>query len=84
MAAVQETVDKVKTLDVDAYKYGFTTQILAASIRNANHVSQAALIGADVVTAPAAVLKGLVNHPLTDKGLAQFVKDWAATGQKIV
>ncbi len=64
--------------------YGFTTQILAASIRNANHVSQAALIGADVVTAPAAVLKGLVNHPLTDKGLAQFVKDWAATGQKIV
>ena len=64
--------------------YGFTTQILAASIRSANHVSQAALIGADVVTAPAAVLKGLVNHPLTDKGLAQFTKDWAATGQKIV
>ncbi len=63
--------------------YGFTTQILAASIRSANHVSQAALVGADVVTAPAAVLKSLVNHPLTDKGLAQFVKDWAATGQKI-
>lgn len=64
--------------------YGFSTQILAASIRNANHITQAALIGADVVTAPAGVLKGLVNHPLTDKGLAQFVKDWAATGQKIL
>lgn len=64
--------------------YGFTTQILAASIRSANHVSQAALIGADVVTAPYAVLKSLINHPLTDKGLAQFTRDWAATGQTIV
>ena len=64
--------------------YDFKTQILAASIRSANHVTQAALIGADVVTAPAAVLRSLVNHPLTDKGLAQFTKDWVATGQKIV
>jgi transaldolase len=64
--------------------YGFKTQILAASIRSANHVTESALAGADVVTAPYAVLKGLASHPLTDKGLAQFLKDWAATGQKIV
>ncbi len=64
--------------------YGFETEILAASIRGANHVKKAALAGADVVTAPAAVLKALALHPLTDKGLAQFVKDWASTGQKIL
>ena len=64
--------------------YGFTTEILAASIRSANHVSESALAGADVVTAPPNVLKSLASHPLTDKGLAQFLKDWEATGQKIV
>lgn len=63
--------------------YGFETQILAASIRTANHVREAALIGADVVTAPPSVLRSLIAHPLTDKGLEQFLKDWAATGQKI-
>jgi transaldolase len=63
--------------------YGFGTEILAASIRTPNHVKEAALIGADVVTAPPAVLRSLAQHPLTDKGLAQFLKDWAATGQKI-
>ncbi len=64
--------------------YSFKTQILAASIRTANHVTQCALIGADVMTAPPAVIKGLASHPLTDKGLEQFLKDWAATGQKIL
>jgi transaldolase len=64
--------------------YGFETQILAASIRTANHVTQCALIGADVVTAPPAVIKGLASHVLTDKGLDQFTKDWAKTGQKIL
>lgn len=64
--------------------YGFDTQILAASIRTANHVSQCALIGADVVTAPPAVIKSLASHALTDKGLDQFMKDWAKTGQKIL
>ncbi len=63
--------------------YDFTTQILAASIRSVNHISDAARIGADVITAPPAVIKSMVNHPLTDKGLAQFLKDWEATGQKI-
>ncbi|MDG1279904.1 MAG: fructose-6-phosphate aldolase [Pseudorhodobacter sp.] len=64
--------------------YDFTTQILAASIRTANHVTQCALIGADVVTAPPGVIKGLASHVLTDKGLDQFMKDWAKTGQKIL
>lgn len=64
--------------------YSFKTQILAASIRTANHVTQCALIGADVMTAPPAVIKALASHPLTDKGVEQFTKDWAATGQKIL
>ena len=64
--------------------YGYETQILAASIRTANHITQCALIGADVVTAPPAVIKAMVSHPLTDKGLEQFLKDWAKTGQKII
>jgi transaldolase len=59
------------------------TEILAASIRTVGHVREAALIGADVVTVPPSILKALVQHPLTDKGLAQFVADWAKTGQKI-
>ena len=59
-------------------------EILAASIRTANHVTQCALIGADVMTAPPAVIKGLASHVLTDKGLEQFMKDWAKTGQKIL
>ena len=64
--------------------YDFKTQILAASIRSANHVKDCAMIGADVVTAPPSVIKALANHVLTDKGLEQFLKDWAKTGQKII
>ena len=64
--------------------YGFETQILAASIRSANHMSDCAKIGADVATAPPAVIKAMVNHVLTDKGLDAFLKDWASTGQKIL
>lgn len=63
--------------------YAFQTEILAASIRTINHVKEAALIGADVATIPASILKALVTHPLTDKGIAGFVADWAKTGQKI-
>ena len=63
--------------------YGYETEILAASIRTINHVKDAALIGADVCTVPPATLKALVKHPLTDKGLEQFLADWAKTGQKI-
>jgi transaldolase len=64
--------------------YGFETQILAASVRSANHMSECAKIGADVATAPASVIKAMANHVLTDKGLAQFMADWAKTGQKII
>ncbi len=64
--------------------YGFETQILAASIRSVNHVKEAALIGADVMTAPPEVIKALASHPLTDKGLAAFLADAKAAGIKIV
>ena len=63
--------------------YDFDTEILAASIRSVNHVKEAALIGADVATVPAAVLKSLMKHPLTDKGLDLFLADWKKTGQSI-
>lgn len=62
----------------------FSTEILAASIRSVNHVRDAALIGADIATVPPAILKALVKHPLTDKGLEAFLADWKKTGQKIV
>ncbi|SOH92690.1 transaldolase [Monaibacterium marinum] len=64
--------------------YGYGTEILAASIRTVNHVSDCARIGADVITAPPEVLKKLASHPLTDAGLATFMADWAKTGQKIL
>ena len=60
------------------------TEILAASIRTVDHVRQAALIGADVATVPPGVLKALVAHPLTDKGVELFLADWKKTGQRIV
>ena len=63
--------------------YDFDTNILVASVRTANHIKEAALIGADYATAPAAVLKSLVKHPLTDKGIEQFLADWKKTGQSI-
>ncbi len=64
--------------------YGFETQILAASIRSVNHVLESARIGADVMTAPPAVIKSMINHPLTDKGLDAFLKDIAAADIKIL
>ncbi|WP_170379048.1 MULTISPECIES: fructose-6-phosphate aldolase [Ruegeria] len=64
--------------------YGYETEILAASIRTVNHVTDSARIGADVITAPPAVIKKLADHPLTDKGLETFLADWAKTGQKIL
>ncbi len=64
--------------------FGFGTEILAASIRSVNHIAESARIGADVITAPPGVIKAMVNHPLTDKGLATFMADWEKTGQKIL
>ncbi|ABF65111.1 fructose-6-phosphate aldolase [Ruegeria sp. TM1040] len=64
--------------------YGFETEILAASIRTVNHILDSARIGADVITAPPAVIKSMVNHPLTDKGLDAFLADIKAAGIKIL
>lgn len=75
-----ELIEEIRTI-FDNYE--FSTQILAASIRTVNHVKDAALIGADVVTAPPSVIRQLAKHPLTDKGLDAFLADWAKTGQKI-
>jgi len=64
--------------------YGFGTEILVASVRHVIHVLEAARIGADVMTAPPAVIKSLANHVLTDKGIEGFLSDWAKTGQTIL
>ncbi len=76
-----ELIEDIRTIYDN---YGFETQILAASIRTANHVLDSARIGADVITAPPAVIKNLANHPLTDKGLASFLADIKKTGQTIL
>jgi len=62
----------------------FTTQVLVASIRSPKHVVDAASLGADIVTIPPSALRQLYNHPLTDKGLKSFLKDWTSTGQSIL
>ena len=65
-------------------KYSFSTQIIVASIRTVEHVKRSALIGADVATVPPKIIHELYNHPLTDKGLEAFLKDWGETGQTIL
>lgn len=67
-----------------AYPDTLRTEVLVASVRSVTHVIDAAKLGAHVATLPPKVLRDLVKHPLTDKGLAGFLKDWEATGQKIV
>jgi len=76
-------MELIREIRVIYDNYGFDTEILAASIRNGNHVKEAAIAGADVATIPPAVIRGLAGHVLTDKGLDQFVRDWQATGQSI-
>jgi transaldolase len=63
--------------------YAFKTEVLVASVRHPIHVITAAKLGAHVATLPPPVLRSLFNHPLTDKGLASFLADWAKTGQQI-
>jgi transaldolase len=63
--------------------YDFDTEILVASVRHPIHVLEAAKIGADVMTAPPAVIRQLFKHPLTDRGIEAFLADWEKTGQKI-
>ncbi len=62
----------------------FTTQVLVASVRSPKHVVDAANLGADIITLPPSALRQLYNHPLTDKGLESFLRDWAKTGQSIL
>lgn len=75
-----ELIEDIRTIYDN---FGYETEVLAASIRSANHVKECALVGADVITAPPAVIKSLANHPLTDKGLEGFMKDWNKSGQSI-
>jgi len=77
-----ELITEIRTI-YDNYP-DLQTQILAASIRTGNHVKLAAMAGADVATVPPAVLRSLIKHPLTDKGLETFVADWKKTGQSIL
>jgi len=77
-----ELIEEIRAI-YDNYS-DLTTQILAASIRGPNHVKLAAMAGADVATVPPAVLKSLVKHPLTDRGLEAFVSDWKKSGQSII
>ncbi len=70
---------------VDIYaNYDFKTEVLVASVRNPFHILESARLGAHVMTAPPSIIKQLFNHPMTDKGLAAFVADWAKTGQSIL
>jgi len=75
-----ELIEDIRTIYDN---YGYETEILAASIRNVNHVKECALVGADVMTSPPKVIRQLSQHILTDKGLEAFLKDWEGTGQKI-
>ena len=63
--------------------YEYATQVLVASVRNPIHILDSAKLGADVMTAPPSVIRQLFKHPLTDNGIAGFLKDWQATGQSI-
>ncbi len=73
-----EGMDVVRETRAIFDNYPFETQILVASIRHPRHVVEAALAGAEVATMPTAVLKKLLVHPLTDRGLEQFLSDWRA------
>ena len=77
-------MDLIEDIRIIYDQYDFDTEILVASIRSANHVKEAAKMGADVSTVPPGVLRALVKHPLTDNGLADFLTDWKKTGQSIL
>ncbi|WP_371168592.1 fructose-6-phosphate aldolase [Aliiroseovarius sp. 2305UL8-7] len=76
-----ELIEDIRTIYDN---YGFETQILAASIRSANHMKDCALVGADVATAPPAVIEAMAKHVLTDKGLDAFLADIKAADIKIL
>ena len=80
----QDGMELIREIRAIYDNYGFETQVLAASIRSALHVRDAALAGADCATIPPAVFKSLYKHVLTDTGLTAFLKDWKSTGQSIL
>ncbi len=79
----QDGMDLIRDIRLIYDNYAFDTEILVASVRHPVHILESARIGADVMTAPPAVIKALFNHPLTDKGITAFMADWAKTGQTI-
>jgi transaldolase len=78
MALIADIIQIYRSYDT------ISTEVLVASVRGPMHVVEAAKMGADVATMPATVLRQMFNHPLTDKGLASFLADWAKTGQSIL
>ena len=76
-------MDLIRDIRLIYDNYGFMTQILVASVRHPVHVLESAKIGADVATMPASVIKALVKHVLTDRGIEGFLADWEASGQAI-
>ena len=74
--AGQNGMDLISDIVTIFNNYEFKTEVLVASIRNPIHIVQAALMGADICTMPAKIFDQLFNHPLTDKGVEQFLKDW--------
>ena len=79
----QDGMDLIRDIRLIYDNYAFDTEILVASVRHPVHVLESARIGADVMTAPPAVIRQLFKHPLTDKGIEGFMADWAKTGQTI-
>jgi transaldolase len=82
--AGQDGMDLISEIRQIYDNYDLSTEILAASVRTVNHVKFAALAGADIATVPVSVMKALIKHPLTDKGIDSFLSDWKKTGQKIL
>ena len=81
----EDGMDLIKDIKIIYNNYpNFKTEILAASIRNIEHVKKAAIYGADIATLPPQVVSELAIHPLTDKGLKAFLDDWESSGQKIL
>ena len=77
-----ELIDEI--VDIYSQYPSIETEILVASVRHPNHVIEAAKMGADIVTLPPKVLRQLFKHPLTDRGLSDFLSDWEKTGQSIL
>ena len=76
-------IELIKKIRITYDNYQFNTKILAASIRSQEHIERCALVGADAITAPPEILHVMADHPLTKKGLAKFLEDWAKSNQKI-